>query len=77
MLRGMITFVCDCCGHKFKGMNFEWNATVMSQPLKCPQCGSYHTCPNSFWGGNKIFYRKIWQQIDERHKSSNDLLQTQ
>ena len=43
MLRGIKTFVCDNCGHKFKGMDIEWNATIWSQPLKCPNCGSYHT----------------------------------
>ena len=33
MLRGIKTFVCDNCGHKFKGMDIEWNATIWSQPL--------------------------------------------
>ena len=41
MLRGIKTFVCDNCGHKFKGMDIEWNATIWSQPLKCPNCGDY------------------------------------
>ena len=54
MLRGMRTFVCDNCGHKFKGMDIEWNATAMSQPLRCPKCGSYHTCPDSFLGSTSV-----------------------
>ena len=57
MLRGIKTFVCDNCGHKFKGMDIEWNATIWSQPLKCPNCG--------------IIYREIWKQMDEAHKAPN------
>ncbi len=71
MLRGITTFVCDNCGHKFKGLDIEWNATALSQPLKCPNCGSYHTCPDSFLGLNWIIYRKIWKQMDEAHKAPN------
>ena len=26
MIRGIKTFVCDNCGHKFKGLDIEWNA---------------------------------------------------
>ena len=43
MLRGVCTFVCDDCGHKFKGMDMEWNATATSYPVKCPKCGSMNT----------------------------------
>ncbi len=71
MLRGTRLFVCDNCGHKFKGMDIEWNATALSQPLKCPNCGSYHTCPDSFMGLNKFVYRNIWKQMDEMHKTPN------
>lgn len=70
MLRGMKTFVCDDCGHKFRGMDMEWNATALSQPLKCPKCGSFHTCPPSLFGFNKSAYREIWKQIDELQKDS-------
>ena len=52
MLRGITTFVCDNCGHKFKGLDIEWNATVFSQPLRCPNCGSYHTCPDDYLQGD-------------------------
>ncbi len=70
MLRGITTFVCDNCGHKFKGMDIEWRATALSQPLKCPNCGRCHTCPDSVLRFNKIIYRNIWKQIDEYHKNS-------
>jgi DNA-directed RNA polymerase subunit RPC12/RpoP len=68
MLRGTRLFVCDNCGHKFKGMDIEWNATVMSQPQRCPECGSYHTYPKSIFGFNKFFYRDIWKFMDELHQ---------
>ena len=64
MFRGMTNFVCDNCGHKFKGMDIEWCATVLSQPMKCPNCGSYHTCPNRL-------DRSIWKQMDELHGTTN------
>lgn len=67
MLRGMTTFVCDNCGHKFKAPDIEWQATAMSQPMKCPQCGSWHTRPASLLGMNKPVYRQIWKQMDEEH----------
>jgi DNA-directed RNA polymerase subunit RPC12/RpoP len=71
MLRGMRTFVCDDCGHKFNGMDFEWNGTAMSQPLRCPKCGSWHTRPNCLLGLNKGQYVKIWKQTDEIHNADN------
>lgn len=61
----MKTFVCDDCGHKFKGMDMEWRATVFSQPLRCPNCGSYHTRPRF---SIKYSYRWIWEQMDEIKK---------
>lgn len=70
MLRGMTTFVCDNCGHKFKAMNIEWQATAASQPMQCPQCGSWHTRPSGLTGLlNKPVYRQIWEQMDELHKA--------
>ena len=40
MLRGVKTFVCKDCGHRFKALDMEWNATAASYPVKCPKCGS-------------------------------------
>lgn len=62
MFRGMTTFVCDDCGHRFKGMDIEWRASVYSQPLRCPHCGSYHTRPRFSF---KYPYLRIWQELDE------------
>ena len=43
MFRGMRKFVCDDCGHKFEGMDCEYQATAFSAPVKCPECGSAST----------------------------------
>ena len=59
MLRGIATFVCDDCGCKFKGMDIEWNATVLSAPVECPKCGGYHTAPASGGGFLKSIYQLI------------------
>lgn len=82
MLRGTKTFVCDNCGHKFKGGDFEWNCTVFSAPLKCPKCGSFHTYPYSssegffgriFGGGSdKSMYEDIWKMIDKQQKENKN-----
>ncbi len=66
MLRGITTFVCDDCGHKFKGMDCEWAATAYTYPVRCPNCGSMHTCPPGFLGLNKYIYRNLWKSLDER-----------
>lgn len=39
MFRGFCDFVCDDCGHRFKGMDCEWMATAYTAPVKCPKCG--------------------------------------
>jgi DNA-directed RNA polymerase subunit RPC12/RpoP len=72
MLRGKRIFVCDECGHKFWGMDFEWNATTLSQPLKCPKCGSWHTRPVSIFGLNKSIYKEIWKQMDKIRNADDD-----
>lgn len=65
MFRGITTFVCDKCGHKFKGLDVEWNATIFSAPQRCPNCGSFHTSPG---GGGlfRYFYKRIWASMDKQ-----------
>ena len=70
MFRGFITFVCDNCGHKFEGPDFEWAATIFTYPAQCPNCGSRHTCPPGFLGLNKHIYRSLWKSLDEREQES-------
>ena len=65
MLRGKKTFKCDNCGHTFKAFDIELAATVYSQPMPCPKCGSRHTMPKTLLSFmEKGVYRKIWEQID-------------
>ena len=65
MLRGKKTFKCDDCGHTFKAFDIELAATVYSQPIPCPKCGSRHTMPVSFFGcTDRETYMKIWEMND-------------
>lgn len=40
MLRGTTLFRCPNCGHVFKALDLEDNATVYSMPMPCPKCGA-------------------------------------
>ena len=65
MLRGKKTFKCDDCDHTFKAFDIELAATVFSQPMPCPKCGSRHTMPKSLLSFmEKGVYRKIWEMND-------------
>lgn len=71
MLRGTTLFVCDNCSNKFKALDIEWRCTALSQPMKCPKCGSYHTMPSRIFGFmSKSVYRSIWKQMDKVNKNS-------
>ena len=62
MIRGKTKFKCDDCGHTFKALDIEWQATTYSQPMPCPKCGSYHTMPKTIFSFfDKWLYRKIWE----------------
>lgn len=39
MVRGIATFKCPKCGKVFEGPDMEWNATALTAPLPCPECG--------------------------------------
>ena len=68
MLKGITTFKCDVCGHIFRAMDIEWQATVYSVPAPCPQCGSRHTMPKSLFSFfTKGVYRKIWEELDKNN----------
>lgn len=65
MLRGTTIFKCDNCKKKFKGLDIEYNCISLSNPQRCPYCGSFHTIPS----GSEIFFRStyetIWKRMDE------------
>ena len=44
MLRGITTFVCDNCGHKFKGLDIEWKI-IYREIWK--QMDEAHKAPNA------------------------------
>ena len=65
MIRGKKKFKCDDCGHVFEALEIEWQATVYSQPMPCPKCGSRHTMPKSLlYFMEKEAYRKIWEEME-------------
>ena len=51
----------------FAGYDRE-QATVFTAPVKCPECGSWHTRPSSglFFSSNKYIYKEIWKTLDEK-----------
>lgn len=67
----MIKFVCDDCGHKFEGMDCEYQATVYTAPVRCPQCGSWHTYPGGWFNGKSV-YKEIWKVVDEYQHNLED-----
>jgi len=67
MIRGKTTFKCDNCGHKFIGIDAELGATIFTAPVKCPKCGSMRTYPPSWFGANKLFYKKIWEEYEKNN----------
>lgn len=67
MIRGMKLFYCSKCGKRFMGMDVEWCASILSAPLQCPQCDSWHTRPWSLLPARiaDMEYKGVWRMIDE------------
>jgi len=42
------TYVCENCGKEFYGMEWEKNATILTEKTPCPYCGSSHSHKKSF-----------------------------
>lgn len=53
------------CGNRFKGPDIEWNATSMTAPCQCPQCGGGHTRPATLEGW---FFRKAYRTYDGKNE---------
>ena len=62
MIRGKIHFRCTECRKIFIGLDVEWQATVYSMPVQCPNCGSKHTLPLL---ASKRDYEDIWKTMDK------------
>ena len=68
MVRGTTLFYCAGCRGRFMGLDVELAASILSQPLKCPHCGSWHTRPWSLLPARIADrqYEKIWANMDRR-----------
>ncbi|MCH4148050.1 MAG: hypothetical protein LKF33_06445 [Prevotella sp.] len=64
MLRGKIKFQCAECNQTFSALDMEFMATAYSAPVKCPKCGSWHTCPAGASASEMGAYREIWKKMD-------------
>lgn len=65
MLRGTTIFKCENCKKKFKGLDIEYNCTSLSNPQRCPYCGSFHTMPSGSGNFYRSTYETIWKRMDE------------
>ena len=66
MIRGITLMKCTECGKRFWGPDIELGASALSQPLRCPKCGSIRTRPSRLFGAftsNKV-YKKIWDRME-------------
>lgn len=75
MYRGETTFQCRKCGEEFIGPDIELWCTSLSQPLKCPHCGSMHTRPKSEWRKDETtdddMYENAWKEFDKDNPREN------
>ena len=73
MYRGIIKFVCNDCGNKFKAPDIEWGATIYSVPQPCPKCGGMHTRPDRSLNFLVLLdyftYKRLWKEIDKNKRS--------
>ena len=66
MVRGLTLMKCTECGKRFGGLNIELGTTALSQPLRCPKCGSVRTRPSRLLNPftSDTTYKKIWDQME-------------
>lgn len=62
MIRGKRLFKCDNCKKVFVGLDIEYRASTLSQPVSCPNCKSNHTRPLF---SSKGIYKKVWEAPDQ------------
>jgi DNA-directed RNA polymerase subunit RPC12/RpoP len=66
MIRGITLMKCTQCRKRFWGVDIELYASTLSQPLRCPKCGSVRTRPSRLFCpfSSDIVYKKVWNQFD-------------
>lgn len=69
MFRGITTFYCTRCKHRFKAKDIEYQCTIYSFPQTCTNCGSFYTLPakqmlNPFY---RCIYKDIWKSMRKEH----------
>ncbi len=65
MIRYIGKYVCRDCRYEFIGADVEWNATAASYPVRCPECGSLNTGPDST-SAIGDFVKSIWNRLSKR-----------
>ena len=68
MIRGITLMKCTKCGKRFWGLDIELGASALSQPLRCPKCGSVRTRPSTLFGAftSNSVYKRIWDQMETK-----------
>ena len=64
---------CTECGKRFWGPDIELGASVLSQPLRCPKCGSIRTRPSglfSLFTSDKT-YKIIWDKMETNKETTS------
>ena len=66
MVRGFTLMKCTECGKRFWGPDIELGASALSQPLRCPKCGSVRTRPSRLLSPftSDTVYKKIWDRME-------------
>ena len=58
----------EAVGKRFWGPDIELYASTLSQPLRCPKCGSVRTRPSRLLSPftSDTVYKKIWDQMETK-----------
>lgn len=65
MFRGFTLFKCTECKKRFLAPDLELAATSLTQPVRCPKCGSMRTRPSRIVGGSDSLYEAVWNKNEK------------
>ena len=68
MVRGVTLMKCTECKKRFWGLDIEFGASALSQPLRCPKCGSVRTRPSRLLSPftSDATYKIIWDRMETK-----------